>query len=281
MPTTYAHYTFGNECYETLPTKLKKIVNKHRDLYNIGLHGPDILFYYLVNPKVSSYGYNMHQIAVKEFLEEAKVNYVTHDEKEEMMSYLLGFISHFILDTMCHGYVERKKEVSKITHNKVEAQWDRHLMVLDKRKPNLVDRSESLKPTIKNTKIISYFYPYTHFSIYRTSKWHVAIITIINTYSLKAEKIKKKLLSFLHLYDFCDLFIGFKEEEDCKDSNLRLDKLKNKALKYYPKLVDSFYKFLFDGKPLDKMFLHDFGPWPDYKKIPVYSYKKELTYKVK
>ena len=45
MPTTYTHWRFGQECIDVLPDELKKIVNDHRDLYDIGVHGPDIFFY--------------------------------------------------------------------------------------------------------------------------------------------------------------------------------------------------------------------------------------------
>ncbi len=46
MPTTYAHDRFGREVYEQLPANLKKIIRENKKLYLIGLHGPDIFFYY-------------------------------------------------------------------------------------------------------------------------------------------------------------------------------------------------------------------------------------------
>ena len=46
MPTTYAHYRFGKEVTEALPRGLQNTIEYHRDLHDIGLHGPDILFYY-------------------------------------------------------------------------------------------------------------------------------------------------------------------------------------------------------------------------------------------
>ena len=45
MPTTYAHFRFGNDLLKVLPDETKKTINKNIELYNIGLHGPDILFY--------------------------------------------------------------------------------------------------------------------------------------------------------------------------------------------------------------------------------------------
>ena len=46
MPTTYAHYIFGSEVLYLLPEKYREIAEKYRSLYDTGVHGPDILFYY-------------------------------------------------------------------------------------------------------------------------------------------------------------------------------------------------------------------------------------------
>ena len=46
MPSTYAHYRIGQEVYGKLEGEPKKIIEKYKELYDIGLHGPDILFYY-------------------------------------------------------------------------------------------------------------------------------------------------------------------------------------------------------------------------------------------
>ena len=44
MPTTYAHDRFGREVWKKLPKDLKETIRKHKKLYLIGLHGPDIFF---------------------------------------------------------------------------------------------------------------------------------------------------------------------------------------------------------------------------------------------
>ena len=49
MPTTYAHDLFGQKVYRQLPDQVKEIIRKNGELYRIGLHGPDIFFYYFIN----------------------------------------------------------------------------------------------------------------------------------------------------------------------------------------------------------------------------------------
>ena len=55
MPTTYAHDFFGKRVYRRLPEKLQHLIRSNGNLYRIGQHGPDILFYYFIskNPVTS------------------------------------------------------------------------------------------------------------------------------------------------------------------------------------------------------------------------------------
>ena len=46
MPSTYAHYRMGQEVIKQVSAPAHDIIMKHKQLYDIGLHGPDILFYY-------------------------------------------------------------------------------------------------------------------------------------------------------------------------------------------------------------------------------------------
>lgn len=280
MPTTYAHWRFGAKCIEKMPKNLQTIIHENRDIYNLGVHGPDILFYDLFNSKVTKYGDQMHNIPAGEFFAKCKKVFNTHEEKAQMLAYIMGFLTHFTLDSTCHGYVDRKKEVAGISHNLIEAQWDRHVMELDNRIPYLVDRAESLRPNKKNTQVISYFYPYDKKTILKTCKAQHTVIHALNCISIKKENFLKKVLNSIKKYDYVDLFIGFEEKEECRDSNLRLDKLCNKALKQYPKLMKNLLNYLNDKEELIDYFDHDFAPWPDYKKIEVLSYKQELKYKV-
>lgn len=69
MPTTYAHDLFGQKVYRQLPDQVKEIIRKNGELYRIGLHGPDIFFYYFIfKNHVSSVGYRMHKEKPGHFL---------------------------------------------------------------------------------------------------------------------------------------------------------------------------------------------------------------------
>ena len=48
MPGFTTHYIFGMKAYNDLPNnQLKRIIAKYRWLYQLGLQGPDMFFYYI------------------------------------------------------------------------------------------------------------------------------------------------------------------------------------------------------------------------------------------
>ena len=280
MPTTYAHWNFGQDCYNTMPSKYQEIINKYRNLYDLGVHGPDIFFYDLKNSDVSHYGHMLHTRPAKELFESFKQSYEAHEEKEPMISYLLGFLSHFTLDCYCHSYVFRKTDVSKVSHNKIESEFDSYLMMRDGKDPNKVNRAESLCPDEFSDKIISYFFDKSIKQIEYCTRMQVKVIEFTRCKTKLKRSALKKVLNIMNKSDYADLICDDDEFELCKDSNLRLLKLKDKSLKMFPILMNSLLGY-FEGKnELDKEFDHNFEMWPDYKTIPVLSYKDELEYKV-
>ena len=65
MPSIYAHYTFGEIMKQNFPSDIKKRIDLHKDLFEIGLHGPDLFFYYYapLKNRVSQTGYRMHDVS--------------------------------------------------------------------------------------------------------------------------------------------------------------------------------------------------------------------------
>ena len=113
MPTTYAHDLFGKKIYHKLPKEMQMVIQRNVNLYRIGLHGPDILFYHMLKPKVSTTGIRMH--------------------KEKAA--LLGFGCHYLLDSACHPYIEDMAAKEVITHTLLEKEFDRTLMLETHKNP--------------------------------------------------------------------------------------------------------------------------------------------------
>ena len=94
MPSTYAHYRMGQEVIKQLSDPVREIIMENKELYDIGLHGPDILFYYhplKVDP-VNSIGYRLHEHSGKFFFERAAKVIENSSRKKEELAYIFGFI---------------------------------------------------------------------------------------------------------------------------------------------------------------------------------------------
>ena len=73
MPTTYAHYRFGCDVLAAMPTDLREIVEKHRQLFDFGVHGPDLLFYDkpFSSTRINAIGYASHERTGADFFAQA------------------------------------------------------------------------------------------------------------------------------------------------------------------------------------------------------------------
>ena len=152
MPSTYAHYVFGRRLLSMYPEPLAAQIRAARPLFDIGVHGPDLLFYFkpLFSNAVNSIGYSMHGRPASEFFGPAKEVYQRAENKRESLAYLMGFVSHFALDSACHGYIEHKIAVSGVTHTEIESEFDRSLLLAQGIEPLSARLTGHIVPSAEN-----------------------------------------------------------------------------------------------------------------------------------
>lgn len=136
MPAAYSHYRLGQKVVEQLHDPLKTVIFNNQDLFNLGLHGPDILFYNrpYIHSKVNRLGSAMHQQKANLFFNSA-LSILKDTKSEAQFAYLCGFVCHFILDSNCHGYIDTIIIETNITHFEIETELDRYLMLKDNLDP--------------------------------------------------------------------------------------------------------------------------------------------------
>lgn len=129
MPTTYAHDLFGKRVYQKSGDKIQKVIKENQALFQIGVHGPDILFYYkpFAKNEISAIGSKMHQDIAAPYFLEWKRRY-QENKDDAMLAYILGFLCHFMLDSTCHPYINGYVAEGRATHDAVETDFDRYLM---------------------------------------------------------------------------------------------------------------------------------------------------------
>ena len=279
MPTTYAHWRFGCDCIDVLPEDLKNVINNNRELFDIGVHGPDIFFYDLPHPEEFKFGANLHSQSGRDFFEKCIEVYKSYDdEKEAMLAYILGFLSHYALDSQCHGYINTKDaKTPGIGHNKIEAEYDSHLIKLDSRNVNRTDRSISLKPDKHAAKVIARFFPYDEEVMLRTTKGQRLIIPMLNARSDLKRSVLDRMLRLAKKPEYADLLVYPEEHPECRDSNMRIDKLRANALPVYKELAENLYKAIKGEEELEDYFDLIFDPVAS-EDIPILSPDEEVNY---
>lgn len=123
MPASYAHQCFGDAVLKK--TSVPSLIQKHIDYYNLGLQGPDLLFYFhptKTNP-INKKGSRMHEEPAKQMF-----RWFSEEKDERKIVYLLGFICHFTLDAACHPYINQWVKEKGWGHYAIERELDMALI---------------------------------------------------------------------------------------------------------------------------------------------------------
>lgn len=133
MPSLYTHHTFGSLVKAALPPEAQVAVTAHPLLFELGLQGPDLLFYYkpLTKHPINQLGQALHRQPALAFMSHGRTLLYQADGTPSLphIAYLYGFLCHFVLDSQCHPYIVQYEEDHHVSHSEIEVAVDRQLMV--------------------------------------------------------------------------------------------------------------------------------------------------------
>lgn len=279
MPAIYAHYRFGSMVYEKLPSERKKQIT-HKDLFDIGLSGPDFFFYYLPvkKCKINQIGYDVHYMKGSEFFRRAKYQKQFVNDPDAYFSYLCGILCHYVLDLSCHSYIEKKIQTDGVSHTDIEADFERYLLLLDGFNPIEHHSVDHFKVNKKNAEVISAFFPEsTSNEVLKSLLWMVSLERLFFADKSWKRNLLYRLFHLFHCDDMKNHVMPDSSLDLCQDSNLRLEKLLNKAVPLAIDMLEELIAFIYDNKPLSSRFTPTFEA-EDWQTIPILSYQEELTY---
>ncbi|MFC7320157.1 zinc dependent phospholipase C family protein [Halobacillus campisalis] len=129
MPNIWTHILFA----EDLCMKLERedlLATSERSLY-LGAQGPDPFFYYNFWPKASDHGVpeagmQLHTMNCGDFLIEMIER--GKSRKHNSQAYILGFVSHHMLDRITHPYIHYKSGYEGNKHQALEVAIDTIMM---------------------------------------------------------------------------------------------------------------------------------------------------------
>ncbi|MBQ2927085.1 MAG: zinc dependent phospholipase C family protein [Oscillospiraceae bacterium] len=255
MPANYAHYRFGKQLIPALPAEIRQCIQRFRRMFDMGLHGPDIFFYYnpYMKTAVGELGRTYHRQSGAEFFPKA----CDAAGSEAARAYLYGLLAHYCLDSVCHPYVNKIVDIGEATHVALESEFDRYLLVLDKEpSPHTYDMSKRLKLTRGECMSVAAFYPPATGANISLSVKSMAFSTRFLSSPRRARN--RKLLNRIKP-SLLDHMIPETESEPLAPYIRELAELYTQALECYPLLLEQLTEYQQTGKPLGQEFEPDFG----------------------
>ena len=256
MPAAYTHYRFGRDVLALLPEELRGVITAHRALYDIGLHGPDIFFFYrpLGHNSVIRLGHALHEQSGETVFRRMMTLY-DRNPSPAAQAYLLGFLCHFALDSSCHGYVGQMAALG-VGHSLLETQLDRSFLVEDKRDPCTFNPTGHIKITGEGAAVIAAFFPQV---TVREVEESVRSMVKVQKLLLPTSAAKRKLLMgstrLLGMDSVAGMVMPERESVACRQMVERLRLLYAQAIPLAVNLLEAFpvrenpqYRLNFEGE---------------------------------
>ncbi|MBQ9990552.1 MAG: zinc dependent phospholipase C family protein [Lachnospiraceae bacterium] len=258
MPSTYAHYRMGQEVRKRLPESIRKNIDQYPELYNIGLHGPDLLFYYnaLTKNSVNAAGYALHKQPGSFFFQRAAKVIKEHNMEPAYLSYVYGYLCHFALDVSCHGFVDGQVADTGVGHLALESDLDRRFLLMDGKEPLSTRVTGHLIPGDHTADVIKDFHPeISKEEAYKSIKDMVFYLNAL----ISPGKIKRGLLvgamKLVGQYESLGGLLIRKEENPAAAPSVeKLLKLYEKGRELAVRLIEEYEVYLKGGKELDPIY---------------------------
>ncbi len=263
MPSTYAHWLFGQEVFRQLPPNIRNSISADPTLFNIGLHGPDLLFYYrpLSRNKVNSLGFETHAEPGLNFFSQAGKTVRNAAFNPEYLSYIYGVICHFALDRACHGYIDEYIAKTGISHTEIETELDRYLISRHGGNPLDADLTKHIRINPRRAAVISRFYHST------TPKQITEAANSMRLYhhilrcpfGVKGTVINKILKATGNYEDMHGLLVNRRPNEKCRASTIELLRRFRMAQHDAVQLISDFMNNTVGKTEWSRLYQYTFG----------------------
>lgn len=271
MPAAYAHYRFGKDVLGCLPFVYRKPVEKHRELYDIGLHGPDILFYNmpLFSNTVNQTGYAMHDQPAIQFFGKAAGVYKDAGGPDDLKAYLFGFVCHFTLDSICHPYIEKMMKDSGLSHSEIETELERYFMEKDGIDPAKYIPVQHIRASKQAADVIApCFDPLTPAQIKSSLSGMILSLKLLHAPEDRKRSFLYIALKLTGNYaSMQGLIMKPEKNEACGRYCRLLDNLYTEAVTVAASLVQQYANVLDHGAALSPRFHQTFGAGDNWEQL--------------
>lgn len=255
MPANYALHRFGAEALRTLPEKQQRPIQRFRRLYNGGLHGADLFFYFrpMMQTPVGELYNTYNGMTGREFFTQA-CELLKQNPSEGATACLYGLLGNYCLATQLSDLF--RKEGGSCSRTELEVELDRYLLSLDGKTPaHTQDVTPSLKMTRGECVTMSLFFP---------------PVTAANTYSAYSSmvfwtrRMAAKKRGFVQTLlkaakgTFRDQMMPDHANHKCLHLDGAMADCCSRALELYPEMARQLTEFREKGTPLGDLFAPTF-----------------------
>ena len=115
MPAAYSHYRLGQLVLDKLNQPLKRVLETNQDLFDIGLHGPDILLFYnrpYIHSKINRLGSAMHKERADIFFYQALGNLKRNQKvPHNLLIFVVSSVTTFLIVTATRILIRLSKKL--------------------------------------------------------------------------------------------------------------------------------------------------------------------------
>jgi len=261
MPSNYAHYRFGAAMLGVMPGDVRRTAKRYRRLYDVGLHGPDLFFFYdpLRRNPFSAMGRRIHHQSGREFFGRV-CRSLRLDPSEEAEAYLYGALCHYALDAACHPFVVEQDKQGIADHFEIETEFDRFLLEKDgKIPPENQDLSMHLMLEPGDYAAVTRFYPdVTEKAVARSIKNMARITRLLAIRGKVKRELVQNTLGLAGV-EYRGFMMTAGPNPQCCALNEPLLKLYSRAQEQFPELLLQLCAHLTYNAPLGTDFTATFG----------------------
>ena len=271
MPSTYSHYRFGKEVLKALPESVQTLIEKHRSLYDMGLHGADICLYYepMTFNAVKKTCFAVHKEYGDELFARISPRIASSADPEAFKAYLIGFVCHDALDKVCHPYVEKVNSLQQVGHTELETDLDRNWMIQDGLDPMNHFPILHIDPSDFNSQIIQEFFD--NLTVKEVQDCLQGMIDVTKFFFAPTEERLQELYQLLRdnncFGPMHGLIMKAKESPYSPQYYPLFQRLYDEAVPLAVKLIGNFVDYLENGTPFVPEFHFTFGAGENWESL--------------
>lgn len=253
MPANYALHRFGADALRLLPSQRKAPIQRFRRLYNAGLHGQDLFFYFkpMGQTPIGDLRAAYDAMTGGDFFAKAAAH-LKQNPSEGGTACLYGLLAHYCLKSQLAPLFAAETAKGTVTRTELEVELDRYLLGLDGKTPaHTQDISADFQMTRGECVTLSGFFPPATpanvlAALKNEMRWS-------RRFAAKRRTLAKLLLG-LTKGEFPHQMMPDHANHKCLHLDSAMLECYHSALEKYPEMANRLALFCKNGTPLGEEF---------------------------